>query len=169
MHTNKAIHMYRSKKVLLLLATIFLMPFIIAYILIINKDIIPFNTVQTGDLIEPPFKLKFYSLHNLANKWHVVYLSDETCYDNSCIAKKQLLNNLHSALGKEKYRVQVHTTPSTQITPINPITYQALLLSKGSILIIDPLGHAIMHYKPNANPNGILKDMRRLLKYSHVG
>ncbi len=37
------------------------------------------------------------------------------------------------------------------------------------IYVIDPLGNLMMSYAPDAPPKGLLEDMKRLLKLSHVG
>jgi len=37
------------------------------------------------------------------------------------------------------------------------------------IYVIDPLGNVMMSYAPDANPKGMLEDMKRLLRLSHIG
>ena len=37
------------------------------------------------------------------------------------------------------------------------------------VYIIDPLGNLMMYYPPVADPSGMLKDLRKLLKYSKIG
>jgi hypothetical protein len=37
------------------------------------------------------------------------------------------------------------------------------------IYLIDPLGNLMMSYAPDAEPKGMLEDMKRLLGLSHVG
>jgi len=37
------------------------------------------------------------------------------------------------------------------------------------VYLIDPLGNLMMSYAPDANPKGILEDLKRLLGLSHVG
>ena len=37
------------------------------------------------------------------------------------------------------------------------------------VYIIDPLGNLMMYYPPDANPSGMLKDLKKLLKYSKIG
>jgi hypothetical protein len=37
------------------------------------------------------------------------------------------------------------------------------------IFLIDPLGNLMMSYAPDAKPKGMLEDMKRLLRLSHIG
>jgi hypothetical protein len=37
------------------------------------------------------------------------------------------------------------------------------------IYVIDPLGNVMMSYAPDAKPKGMLEDMKRLLRLSHIG
>jgi hypothetical protein len=39
----------------------------------------------------------------------------------------------------------------------------------GRVYFIDPLGNLMMYYRPDADPGGMLKDLRKLLKYSKIG
>ena len=37
------------------------------------------------------------------------------------------------------------------------------------LYIIDPLGNLMMSYPPDINPRGIMKDLKKLLKFSRIG
>ena len=37
------------------------------------------------------------------------------------------------------------------------------------VYIIDPIGNLMMYYPPDADPSGMLKDLKKLLKYSKIG
>ncbi|MEN8204636.1 MAG: SCO family protein [Pseudomonadota bacterium] len=37
------------------------------------------------------------------------------------------------------------------------------------VYLIDPLGNLMMFYPPDANPSGMLKDLKKLLKFSKIG
>jgi hypothetical protein len=43
------------------------------------------------------------------------------------------------------------------------------MLDAERVYIIDPLGNLMMFYPPEADPSGMLKDLRKLLKYSKIG
>lgn len=41
--------------------------------------------------------------------------------------------------------------------------------SSGRVYVIDPLGNLMMYYAPEAKPKGMLEDLKRLLRLSHIG
>lgn len=43
------------------------------------------------------------------------------------------------------------------------------LAEAGRIYIVDPLGNLMMSYPRDAEPKGLLKDLKKLLKFSHIG
>jgi cytochrome oxidase Cu insertion factor (SCO1/SenC/PrrC family) len=43
------------------------------------------------------------------------------------------------------------------------------VVSLHRIYMLDPVGNLMMYYEPGAEPKGILKDLERLLKASHIG
>jgi hypothetical protein len=42
-------------------------------------------------------------------------------------------------------------------------------LTAQRVYIVDPLGNLMMSYAPDAKPKGMLEDMKRLLRLSHIG
>lgn len=144
---------------LYVLLGMFIIPFCAALVVLNLKEKPNFSTVEHGRLIHPPQKDNF--IPNLSvnkPKWHIVYISPTRCEDE-CILQKNKLSKLHIALGAEQSRVTIAHTQN-QITSTE---YKV-----GSMLIVDPSGFSIMHYEPEDNLSGLLKDMKRLLKYSHV-
>ncbi len=79
-----------------------------------------------------------------------VFIADGACCDLA------FLNQEHPDL------IAVRATPEAQ-----PLL--ALLGADDRIYLIDPLGNLMMSYAPDANPKGILEDLKRLLRLSHVG
>jgi cytochrome oxidase Cu insertion factor (SCO1/SenC/PrrC family) len=43
------------------------------------------------------------------------------------------------------------------------------VLAGGRIYVVDPLGNLMMSYAPDAPPKGMIEDLKRLLKLSHIG
>jgi hypothetical protein len=151
-----------------ILCLLFLAPFLGALLLHLNKADYQLKTVQHGTFVQPAQKLQLRTRYNLndielspllePNKWHVIYLSPQIC-DGSCQQQKQILGKIHTALGADRERVIVATTPSSMLSSEQ----------KGAnILIIDPLGFNIMRYEANFKAKDLVKDLKRLLKYSHA-
>jgi len=145
----------KTKWPLYLLLLMFLSPMIAAFYVLYGREPPSFNTVQHGTLIQPALKL---SLNLKPHKWYVLYMRPTSC-SAECQARQQTIRKLHIALGKDQDRVifASHTTDEIGI-----------VAQEESILVIDPLGFYIMHYPPQAKLSGLLKDLKRLLKYSHA-
>jgi len=130
----------------------------------------------------------------LHGKWSLVYLLAGPC-DNDCEQNLYKMRQLEMATGKHSHRVQrvllsyggeemfsaaEHIMPYerqlvAQIKPaalgleIFALTPEDLPLSAGRLYIVDPLGNLMMSYGPKAEPAGIIKDLKRLLKYAKIG
>lgn len=142
-----------------LLCLVFFIPWMSAQVIYAMRDRLQFNTVQTGTLLSPPVQAQSLPFYDSAwlGKWQIVYINTQEATVNAQILP--MLKQLHLALGKEQHRV------AYQIIP----TQKCSLLTAGEIAIIDPQGWLMMQYPPNSNPIGILKDIRKLLRYSHGG
>ncbi len=150
--------MMRNYQPLGMILLIFLTPLLAAAYVLSHRAEFNFNNVQHGTLIQPARAITFTNLNITKNKWHVIYLAPDVC-NADCANQKKILSNLHTALGANKDRVVFTTTTSNISSP---------LAKDGSIVIINPLGLYIMHYPANSDPSGLLKDLKRLLKYSHA-
>lgn len=118
-------------------------------------------TKQHGALMQPQhvdlFNISYIAGNNHADKWQVVYIEPEEC-DVACMDQKHVLHNLHVALGGERDRVAIL---NAQIGTAH------IEHAPGDLIIINPQGLYIMRYQNLAQHTGLLKDIRRLLKYSH--
>lgn len=126
-------------------------------------------------------------------RWVMAYLSEtENCQEN-CQQSLVNMRQMQLALGKDKDRVQtallLTQTPNhafAQWLQQEHATMQKLRLNNpalaqfikqafadtatdGSIYLIDPLGNLFMHYGSEIAPRDIMKDIRRLLKYTKLG
>lgn len=43
------------------------------------------------------------------------------------------------------------------------------VVNAGRIYVVDPLGNLLLSYEPGVDPKGVIADLRRLLKLSHIG
>lgn len=128
----------------------------------------------------------------LRGKWSMVYIGDGAC-DPRCREALTLMRQTRLALGDKMERVQRVFLISGNccdqayldaehagllLGRIDNSTGQALLetfpdTSKaaglGRIYLVDPLGNLMMKYEPDAPQKGLLEDLKKLLKLSHIG
>ncbi len=140
---------------LILLISVFLAPAVGAGYLLFFGQKINFNSSQYGTLIQHPPHI---GLVTADQKWHVVYVTPEICNDD-CEQQKLKLHKVHTALGAESHRVNIITLNKHQLP---------LEIATNSVLIVNPRGLYIMHYEASSDHMGLLKDLRKLLKYSHA-
>jgi hypothetical protein len=129
-------------------------------------------------------------------KWTLVYIGDGRC-DERCREALTLMRQTRLALNADMARVQrvllatgnccdrnyldaehpglelasVDNDAGAQLLATFPDAQSAPLA--GRIYIVDPLGNLMMRHAPAATPGtlskGLLEDLRKLLKLSHIG
>jgi hypothetical protein len=128
----------------------------------------------------------------LKGKWTLLYLGAGAC-PVGCRTDLYNTRQVRAALGAERTRVQrvflaegaccdlewLHTQQPDLITvqasaAAAPLT--AILEHAGRspgatdrVYLIDPLGNLMMSYAADARPKGMLEDLKKLLRLSHVG
>lgn len=133
-------------------------------------------------------------LESLHGKWTLVYIGDGRC-DARCREALVLMRQSRLALGDDIKRVnrlflstaeccdhayleaehtgllvaQVDNAEGERLLAEFPSYAQQPVATAGRIYIVDPLGNLMMSYAPDAPPKGLLKDMEKLLKLSHIG
>jgi cytochrome oxidase Cu insertion factor (SCO1/SenC/PrrC family) len=134
----------------------------------------------------------------LRGKWTLVYVGDGRC-DDACRASLTLMRQTRLALNDEMSRVQrlflvtgnccdqtyldaehgglitalADNPPGKTLMQVFPSGMQGQEAGhEGRIYVVDPLGNLMMTYGPEliANtPKGLLEDLKKLLKLSHIG
>ena len=128
----------------------------------------------------------------LRGKWSMVYIGDGAC-DPRCRDALTLMRQTRLALGDKMERVQrvflisgnccdnaylegeqaglllgrVDTAAGQTLLETFPDTSNIATL--GRIYLVDPLGNLMMKYEPDAPQKGLLDDLKKLLKLSHIG
>lgn len=156
------------------------------------------STVNYGKLISPPVSISVDGINvdgKAANtettareKWTLLYLATDTC-DEKCTARIDLLKRLRLVTNENMRRIRtVAVFPKTpqnmeKLAYDNP---DLLVTTKGDnaasflsqfpyqeenpIYVIDPLGNLMMYYADDVpDIKRMLKDFKRILKYSHIG
>jgi cytochrome oxidase Cu insertion factor (SCO1/SenC/PrrC family) len=128
----------------------------------------------------------------LHGKWSMVYIGDGAC-DPRCREALMLMRQTRLALADKMDRVQrvflvsgnccnnryLETEhPDLLLGRIDNPRGQTLLetfpdadraASLGRVYLVDPLGNLMMKYEPDAPQKGLLDDLKKLLKLSHIG
>ena len=130
----------------------------------------------------------------LRGKWTLAYIGDGGC-DVRCRDALTLTRQTRLALNDDIERVQrvffvtANCCDNTYLEAVHPGLITARLDEAsdraildlfpryaevpveraGRIYIIDPLGNLMMSYAPDAPRKGLLEDLKRLLKLSHIG
>jgi len=130
--------------------------------------------------------------NTLAKKWTLLYIEKNNC-DSFCQERLLLIKRIRLLMNEQMRRVRTvfvsNPTVSRSIsTKDNPDLVLATIaqapststssvflkqfpqLTKKPIYLLDPLGNLMMYY-PQVKPNAkkMIKDLKKLLKYSHLG
>jgi hypothetical protein len=133
---------------------------------------------------------------DLHGKWNLLYITQAGC-EPDCRDKLQQMSALRIALVKDTARLQLllGTTESGSAGELHEFlahySEKRILLfpyinhavkedtgtgpaatprfESGKLYLIDPLGNLMMSYPANSDPDGILRDLKRLLRYSRIG
>jgi hypothetical protein len=118
---------------------------------------------------------------NVEAQWTVLYLPPSQC--GACVEQTSLLAHIRLAMGRDLDRVRLalisenafvlpkaaeftvrRTAPKAQLALL-----KNLGLEQGGVVLVDPLGNAMMRYPAEFDGTKIRKDLARLLKASQVG
>ena len=188
----------RGRRVLLILAAMFLLPVAVAFTLYYGQLWRPAGSASHGELISPARPLTVTGLRSadgtpvagdvLQGKWTLIYIGDGAC-DEAC--KQSLVFGRQSrlALNNEMKRVQrvllatgnccatdyfAAEHPGLVALDASAPEAQALLAQfpaarANSLFIVDPLGNLMMRHDASQANKGLLSDLKKLLKLSHIG
>jgi len=131
----------------------------------------------------------------LRGKWTLIYMGDADCND-TCVQNLYKMRQVRFAQNENIKRVQrlflltdtgippaLGTTlknySGMDVTLLSPVQVEAVAAQlqidatdvRGAerVYLVDPRGYLMMYYPPDAAPKGMLKDLKKLLKYSQIG
>ena len=188
-----------GRRHLLLIASLFFLPLAAALWLYLSSGWRPAAGVQSGQLIEPPRSLPDTALllpdgraapaDALRSSWLLVYVENDAC-GKPCRRALADMRQARLALDKDASRVKrilLHTgaccetgfganEPDLQLLTASGPAGSALralfppsATGEPGIYIVDPHGNLMMSYAPTGAARGILRDLERLLRLSHIG
>ena len=158
---------------------VFLTPFLLAYYYFINDATSTRGTTNYGTFLQEEIVIDI-TKKPVNEYWHLIQLIPSNC-NNKCQDNIHMLRQVNSALGKDMDRVQryvifeqniqknnvyIKDYPKVIVLDNSEKIYNKLSKMEEKIFIADPLGNVILGYKNDFMPKGLLKDIKKLLKFS---
>ena len=182
----------KNKLMMLLLASVFILPVLLAKLALDNGW---FNQAATnkGELLSPIVDMSVLQITKQEPKWKLFYILPAVC-SVECENALYSITQVHSALGKESDRAEVvvitheesnieqlaqlKDKQNIRLLNTNLKNLQQLFKEQNTdaIFIADTLGNVILHYplqidqeQAILHSRDILSDMRKVLKLSRIG
>lgn len=183
----------------LALAALFFGSLGLAFVLYYGLDWAPGANAAHGRLIHPAQPLGEFTartvdgtelqLQDLKGRWSIVYVNAGACGE-PCRATLVRLRQVWLTFGRDMPRFQtllvstgaaagelwdpraVHpelTALGAAEGLLDQLRAAAPQAIGGSVLLVDPLGNLMMQYPGGFEQKGLQSDLKRLLKYSHIG
>jgi hypothetical protein len=175
----------RSRLTLLLIATCFLLPFIVAASLFFSGWQPP-GRRNYGELLEPPVNLATHALRRAdggafewqpeGNRWHFLVAAPADCGE-ACARTLDALHRIWLGQGRKadrlevlwfgelpaqpRFRALVAMQADAQLAAALP---EAATPGSVPVYLVDPSGYLVLHYRPGFDPAGVRKDLGKLLK-----
>jgi hypothetical protein len=177
----------RSRRMLLLLVALFFVPLAAAF-LAYYSGWRPAGSTNHGELLQPIRQLPPAFAEPLTGKWALAWVGDGAC-DNDCQTALVFARQTRLSLAADTNRVkwvllstdhccnrEYLDSAQKGIVTLDAATDRAALLAvlpgqdlAHSLFVIDPLGNIVLRYDVRNNPRGLLEDIKKLLKLSHIG
>lgn len=178
-----------QRRMMLMLLAVFLLPLVAAFVLYYGLGWRPAGSTNHGELLEPFQQLGDESAA-LREKWALVYVGDGRC-DEDCRRALLVGRQTRLSLNQEMTRVNRALFATAGCCDLKfldeahagikvfdvsePDARDGLLalLPPGDhrhhLFVVDPIGNIVLRFDTRQNPRGLLDDMKKLLKLSHIG
>ena len=189
----------RNLRTVGLLAGLFFLPLALSFYMYYGAGWRPATSTAHGELYSPARPLPKVDLRDakgafapanvLSEKWALVYVGDGAC-DKACQDSLYFMRQSRLSLNNEMTRVTRIFLATTQCcnTELFEREHPGLIALDASgpeaadliaafpptdraqsLYIVDPLGNLVMRYDTRDTPRGLLDDLKKLLKLSHIG
>jgi hypothetical protein len=183
----------RNLRTLGVLAALFLLPLAGSFFAYYATSWRPAGHVNHGTLITPVRTLPAVAAdpqHGAVfrGQWSLVYVGDGAC-DEDCRAALYFMRQTRLGLGTDMTRVARVFVATAHCCDRDFLgrEHAGLVVIDGSadggalagqfpaadraytLFVVDPLGNLMMSYDARRNPHGLLEDLKKLLRLSHIG
>ena len=192
MNTPTRAEQKKARRTLLAIVAVFALPLVLAWLFTIGPvDWRPAKTVNYGVLLEPPLRLQSSGVMDaegseltvdaVARDWFLVVLHAAACTEQ-CQGLLQIAERIRIAVGRDMSRITLallgpdndKPVPRTQrwLLPTDDKLIGAVRRAMGArqfdsvLLIVDHRGRIILAYPPAEDGQGVLDDLKRLLRAS---
>lgn len=178
----------RPQQKLLLIAFLFLTPFLAAVVMRFGGWQ-PTSTRNFGELLAPPLSMQAVAAKrsdatpwpwvNTERHWTLLVQLPESC-NGACLAAAGVLPNVRQALGRHVGKLHPFTAigtaadteatadaglfPSLRLEGELPLPLAQAPATMPQVWLIDPHGYLVMRYPEGFDPNGLRRDLSRLIK-----
>ena len=151
-----------------------------------NPNYFSESTVNYGELVRPVIAtdaadIEIDSASSLQGIWTMVYVSSRC--DNVCEKAVADMKTIRTLMNADMRRIQRMIIIKDNSTPTSDdkglirarVTSEELTQSlkkytENAIYLIDPIGNIMLYYEPqNIDIRLVIKDLKRLFKYSRIG
>jgi cytochrome oxidase Cu insertion factor (SCO1/SenC/PrrC family) len=189
----------RNLRTVALLAALFFLPLVFSFYMYYGSDWRPVASTEHGELYRPARPLPQAELRDskgqvgpvnpFSEKWSLVYVGGGAC-DDACKTSLYFMRQTRLSLNNEMTRMNrfflatsaccnnefLDSEHAGLVTLDASGPEGAALVAafpaadrEHSLYIVDPLGNLVMRYDTRENPKGLLDDLKKLLKLSHIG
>ena len=148
----------RNGVVVMALALVFGLPFAVAGLLVAWPELLPAHRANFGHFIEPPVATP------VKGAWTLLVPKGDC--DAGCRRAQTTVQVVRRALGAEARHVSGPADCRAAEWTTACATVQAAVGGDAVLVIVDPMGNAMMRYSDDVAPRELLKDVQRLLKVS---
>jgi hypothetical protein len=180
---------HRNRRTLYLLMLLFFGPLLVSFALYYGSSWRPAVQTQHGELYTPARPLP-QAPKSLQEEWSLVYVGDAAC-DEACretlVFGRQVRLSLNQEMARVR-RVLLSTAPVAGDNEYLATEHAGLVIEDvsdgsaatllaqfapeeraNSLFVVDPRGNLVMRYDARQEPKGLLTDLKKLLKLSHIG
>jgi hypothetical protein len=178
-----------QRRTMIILLLLFFLPLAAAFILYYGTGWRPVGMSNNGELLTPMRKMPD-GADALLGQWALVYVGDGSC-TASCQQALVFARQTRLSLNKEMTRLDNALLATSnccnvdyfkaqhaglKVFDVSPAAERDELLARlpakdmeHSLFVVDPLGNIVMRYDVRKSPRGLLDDLKKLLKLSHIG